>query len=329
MRRREFVTFLGGAVVAWPLGMSAQRAVLPVVGFLGSTSSLESAESAELTAAFRKGLGEAGYIVGQNVAIEFSWAERQYDRLRILTADLLRRPVNLIFAAAPPAAMAAKSATVTIPIVFVTDFDPVMAGLVENFDEPNGNATGVYVVTKGLEAKRLELLHELMPDVSMIGYLVNPTNPTADDKMPEMHDTAHELGQQLQVVYASSDRDFDKAFAIVVEHRIGALVVAADPFYEGCRDHIVAMAAQYAVPAIYASRKFVDAGGLMSYRMNIADAFRQGGIYTGQILNGTKPANLSVQQFKKAELSISLKTAKTLGLTVPQTLLVAADEVIE
>ncbi len=326
MRRREFIALLGGTAVAWPLRVSAQRAALPVVGFLGSTSSLESAE---LVAAFAKGLGETGYIVGQNVVIEFSWAERQYDRLRILAVDLLHRPVSVIVAEAPPAAMAAKVATATIPIVFVTDFDPVMAGLVESFDEPDGNATGVYVMTRGLEAKRLEVLRELVPNVSMVGYLVNPINPTTDDKMQKMQDAAHGLGLQLQIVYASSDRDFDKAFAILVEHRIGALVVAADPFYEAHRNQLVLIAAQHAVPAIYASRKFVDAGGLMSYRMNIGDAFRQGGIYTGQILNGTKPADLPVQQFKKAELFISLKTAKAFGLTVPTTLLAAADEVIE
>ena len=325
MKRRDFISLLGGAA-AWPLAARAQHPALPVVGFLGSTSFLEFAD---LVAAFQEGLGEAGYIVGQNVTVEFSWAGRQYDRLRVLAADLLRRPVSLIVAEAPPAAMAAKMATATIPIVFVTNFDPVMAGLVESFDEPNGNATGVYVVTRGLEAKRLELLCKLVPNVSMVGYLVNPTTPAVDDKMLEMQDAAHGLGQQLQIMYASSDRDFDNAFAILVEHRIGALVVAADPFYEDCRDQLVAMAAQHAVPAIYASRKFVNAGGLMSYGMNIADAFRQAGIYTGQILNGTKPADLPVQQSTKIEMVINLKTAKTLGLEIPPTVLALADEVME
>jgi putative tryptophan/tyrosine transport system substrate-binding protein len=326
LQRRELISLLGVATVAWPLGVCAQRAAMPMVGFLGSSSPLDSAD---FVAAFRKGTSEAGYIAGQNVVIEYNWAEGQYDRLRILAADLVRRPVSLIVAEASPAALAAKAATATIPIVFVTDFDPVMAGIVESFNQPGGNATGVYVVTRGLDAKRLELLRELVPNLSVIGFLLNPTNPTTEGKVQEMRDAAHTLGQQLHVVYASSDRDFDKAFAILVGQRVGALAVTADPFFKSRRDQLVALAAHHAVPAIYALREFVYAGALMSYRTNIADAFRQGGIYTGQILNGTKPADLPVQQPSKFELVINLKTAKALGLTVPPALLARADEVIE
>jgi putative ABC transport system substrate-binding protein len=223
--------------------------------------------------------------------------------------------------------MAAKTVTATIPIVFVTDFDPIVAGLVESFNEPDGNATGIYVTTNGLEAKRLELLHELVPNVSVIGYLVNPANPMADIMMQEMQDAARGLGQQLQFAFAGSGRDFDNAYTILVEHGVRALVVSADPLFRCHSDQLVALAAKHALPAIYASRRFVDAGGLVSYGANFVAAFRQGGLYTGRILNGEKPGDMPVVQATKYKFFINLKTAKALGLTIPSALLATTDQV--
>ena len=261
MRRREFITLLGGAV-AWPVAARAQQPAMPVIGWLGSSS---SAPFAPFMAAVRQGLNEAGYVEGQNVAIEYRWADDQYDRLAALAADLVGRPVAVIVTGAPPAAKAAKAATTTIPIVFVSGGDPVKDGLVASFNRPGGNATGISMLTPELGAKRLELLHELVPKATAIGVLVNPNNPIAETQLRDLQETARAIGQQVSVLNASSDRDLDVAFGTLVQQRAGALVVSGDSFFTDRRDQLVALAAKHAVPAIYQWREFVTAGGLISY----------------------------------------------------------------
>jgi putative tryptophan/tyrosine transport system substrate-binding protein len=277
----------------------------------------------------RQGLSEEGYFEGRNVTIEYRWAHGDYDRLPALATDLARHPVAVMFAGGPPAAKAARVATLTIPIVFGTGGDPVKDGLVASFNRPGGNATGISFLTPQLGAKRLEMVHELLPRAIAIGVLVNPNNPIADTQLRDLRETARAIGLQINVLNASSEHDFDVAFATMVQQRTGALLVSGDPFFTERRDRLVALAARHALPAIYQWREFTTAGGLISYGASLSDAYRQGGVYVGKILKGANPAEMPVMQPTKFELIINLKTAKALGLEVPPTLLARADEVIE
>ena len=318
---------LGGAITAGR-ALRAQQP-MPVIGYL-SIGSPESDNIPPRLTAFRQGLNETGYVEGRNVAIEYLWAQGQYDRLPALATDLVRRQVTVIFAVGgTPPALAARAATSTIPIVFNLGIDPVQSGLVASLNRPGGNITGVVNFTTELAAKRLDLLHELVPKATVAALLVNPTNPVNDPETRSAEDAARTLRMQVHVLRASTPIEIDAAFGALVELRAGLLVVSGDPVLTNRLDQIVALAAGHAVPAIYLWREFAAAGGLMSYGSNLADNYRQAGVYTGKILNGAKPADLPVQQIVKLELIINLKTARTLGLTVPLTLLGRADEVIE
>jgi putative ABC transport system substrate-binding protein len=327
VRRREFITLLGGAAAAWPIAARAQQPAMPVIGFLSGTA---SAPFAHLVAAYRKGLREMGYVEGRNLAIEFRWAEGQYDRLPEMAADLVRRQVAVITTTGgDPAALAAKAATAIIPIVFTAGTDPVKSGLVASLSRPGGNATGVFILTAVMEGKRQGLLRELVPTVTRIAVLLNPTYTPAEAQLKEVEEAARTLGLQTQVLHASTELDLDTTFATLAQLRVGALQVCADPFFNSQRDHIVALAARYAIPAIYEQREFAVVGGLASYGTRLTDAYHQIGLYTGRVLNGDKSADLPVMQSTRYEFVINLKTAKALGLEISPTLSARADEVIE
>jgi putative tryptophan/tyrosine transport system substrate-binding protein len=326
MRRREFLGALGGAAVAWPVVTHAQQPKMPIIGYL---SSLSEAQAVPQLAAFRRGLKEVGFVEGQNVAIEFLWADGQYARLPAMAADLVRRPIALILAQAPSAALAAKAATTTIPIVFVVGVDPVGSGLVENFTRPGGNATGMTLMTAPLGQKRLELLRELAPKSSVIAMLVNPTSP---DTIPEIRDVqlaAKAIGLQLKMFNASTTNELDAAFVALATQRPDALLVGTDPFFQIWRRELVELVARLRVPAVYPFREFAVVGGLVSYGTNIANSYRQAGIYAGRILKGRQPFDLPVMQPTTFELVINLQTAKAGGFDIPATLHARSDEVIE
>jgi putative ABC transport system substrate-binding protein len=326
MRRRDFITLLGGSSIVWPLAAPAQQPAMPVIGFLSTAS---ASLYADRVRAFRQGLSETGYVEGRNVAIEFRWSEDQNDRLPALATDLVRRQVAVIAVINLAPALAAKAATMTIPIVFRTGADPVKAGLVASLSRPGGNITGVTSLGDELGPKRLELLHEMVPTTGIFALLVNPTNPTLADLPRDLQAAARTLGLQLHILSASTERDFDTVFATLIQLRTGALAIANDPFLISRSRQLATLTVRHAVPAIFVDREFAAAGGLMSYGSNIEETYRVLGDYTGRILKGEKPADLSVQQAVKVELVINLKTAKALGLTVPLSLLGRADAVIE
>ena len=327
MRRREFIAGLGGAA-AWPLAARAQQASVPVIGYLNDGTTLEAVR--DYIAAFRQGLAEIGYVEGRNVAIEYRATEGQIDRLPALAADLVSRRVAVIAGLTSTLAVrAAKNATATIPIVFAIGGDPVKLGLVASFSRPGGNVTGVSSVSNVLGPKRLALLHDLLPNATTIAALLNPTNPNAQSDADELLAAARSLGLNLIVFQASNERDIDRFFATLVTQRVSAFMLTADPLFGKFRDQLIVAAASHAIPAMFPSRTETVAGGLMSYGTNIADSYRQVGLYTGQVLKGTKPADLPVVQPTRFEFVINLRTAKALGLTVPPSVLALADEVIE
>jgi putative ABC transport system substrate-binding protein len=326
MRRRELIALFGGIATGWPLAVRAQQKAMRMIG---SLSGVSPETYAPFFAAFRSGLSDAGYTEGSNLAIEYRWAQDHPDRLPALADDLVRRNVEVIFASGG-SPLVAKHATATIPIVFVAAGDLVTTGLVASFSRPGGNVTGVNIFTTELVPKRLEILHELVPDVTTIASLVNPSTPgEVESFIAAVRDAAAKMGLQLRILETRTERDFEPAFAKLAQLRAGALLVSTDPLFTERRDVLVALAARYAVPASYAWREFVVAGGLISYGASLAAAWRQAGIYVGRILNGDKPADLPVVQPALFELVVNLKTAKALGLTIPQLLLGRADEVIE
>jgi ABC-type uncharacterized transport system substrate-binding protein len=328
MRRRYFMTLLGGAVAAWPLAARAQQPALPVIGFLGSASPPPWGDRLR---AFRQGLSETGYVEGKNVAIEYRWAEGQNDRLPAMAVDLVRGQVTVMAApGSTPAALAAKAATTTIPIVFEIASDPVELGLIASLARPGGNVTGVTSLNAEVGPKRLELLHEIVPTATIIALLVNPTNPTLSESTTKaLQAAARTLGVQLHVLHASTHQDLDTVFATAGQLRVGALMIGADPFFTSRLEQLAALGLHHALPTAYQFREFAAAGGLVSYGTSLTDTFRLVGIYTGRILKGERPADLPVQQASKVELILNLKTAKALRLTVPLPLIARADEVIE
>jgi ABC-type uncharacterized transport system substrate-binding protein len=325
MRRREFITLVSSAA-AWPVAARAQQPAMPVIGFL---SSLSAPVTNRRIASFTQGLTEIGFVVGKDVMLEVRTAEGEYDRLPALATDLVNRHVNLIAALGPPAALAAKKATTSVPTVFVAAFDPVKAGLVTSLSRPGGNITGITFIGTSVAEKRLELVRELIPRPGKIALLTHPNSPDALEELHNLKEAATSKNQQLLVLTASSDRDFEGAFASIVSDNAAALLVLSDPFFFQSSDRLIALAASHRVPTIFWTSEVVAAGGLMSYGASISDAFRLAGIYAGRILKGAKPAELPIMQPTKFDLAINLKTAKALGLDVPPTLLSRAEEVIE
>jgi len=326
LKRREFITLLVGAAAAWPLAANAQQAGMPVIGFLNAAT---PDGYAPYVAAFREGLRRAGYVEGQNVAIEYRWAQGQYDRLPALAAELVRSQPRVIAATSTPAVFAAKAATTTIPVVFTTGSDPVQRGLVASLARPGGNLTGVVTLSVEVAAKRLELAHQLVPAATMMALLINPTDPNTETLSSNVQAAARTLGVELRTLLASNEHEIDDAFAAVAQLRAGALVIGSDVFFNARSEQLGALTLRHALPTIYQYRAFAAAGGLISYSGSNSDAYRTAGIYVGRILAGAKPAELPVEQSTKVELIINLKTAKTLGITFPITLLGRADEVIE
>jgi ABC-type uncharacterized transport system substrate-binding protein len=326
MGRRQFVALLGGAAAAWPIAARTQQPAMPVVGLLHPGS---PEANAKFTAGFRKGLSETGYVEGRNVTIEYRWAQNDNNRLPELAADLVRRQVAVIAAKDTPSAIAAKAANTTIPIVFATGSDPVKLGLVASLNQPGGNVTGVSFLSASMAAKVLGLLHELLPGAVRVGVLVDPNFPTTEPFVSDIRATASAIGKQIEVLYASTNRDIDTAFASLAQKPIDALLVGPGPFFYDRRLQLVTLAAHHRVPAIYLRRETAEAGGLMSYGTSVTDAHRQIGVYTGRILKGEKPADLPVMQSTKFEFVINLITAKALGIKLSENLLSLADEVIE
>jgi ABC-type uncharacterized transport system substrate-binding protein len=327
MKRREFITLFGATALAWPLAARAQQPTMPVIGFLDSNS---PDVHTNLLRSFRQGLNETGYVEGRNVAIEYRWSDGQYDRVPELAADLIRRQVTVITTIDGSAsALAAKAATSTIPVIFRIGADPVALGLVASLNRPGGNVTGVTSLTVEVGAKRLELLHEVVPTATLLALLVNPTSPFAETLTRDLQTATRILGPRIHVVNASTDHDLSSAFANLVQLQVGGLVIGSDVFFNSRSKQLAALTIHHAIPAVYQYREFVAAGGLMSYGGSLEDSYRLAGIYTGRALKGEKPADLPVVQSTKVELFINLKTAKALGLEVPPTLLAPADEVIE
>jgi putative ABC transport system substrate-binding protein len=326
-RRKFLATLLGGAAAAWSLAARAQQAAMPVVGFLSTRS---PQDAAHLVTAFHRGLSESGFVDGQNLTIDFRWAEGQYDRLPALAAGLVCRPVKVIAATGgEPAPLAAKAATATIPIVFAVGGDPVRSGLVASYGRPGGNITGVSILTRTLEAKRIGLVREVVPRAATIGFLMNPTFPAVEAQLADIQEAVRNHGIQLQLLRASTDQAIDAAFETVARERIPALVIGADPFFDTRRAKLATLAAKQAVPTMFHLREYAEAGGLMSYGIDLPDVYRQVGAYVGRILKGAKPADLPVLQPTKFELMINLKTAKALGLSIPPDVLSLADGLIE
>jgi putative tryptophan/tyrosine transport system substrate-binding protein len=325
LKRRDLL-ILGSAAISWPLVARAQPKAMPVIGFLSPGS---AGPFAPFVAAFRQGLNESGYIEGQNVLIEYRWAEGRYDRLPALAADLVGRKVDVVLAGGPPAAHAAKNTTSTIPIVFHAGTDPIAEGLVASLARPGGNLTGVSLMAAEIAPKRLELLSELVPQARVIALLVNPNNPNAEPMMREMREAARVKAVELPILKAGTESEIDAAFATLVQLHAGALVVGADVFFSSRIEQLAALASNHPIPAIFEWREFVVAGGLISYGASLAGVYRQDGILVGRVLKGAKPADLPVEQPTKFELVVNLKTARALGLTIPQSLLARAEEVIE